>query len=70
MEGDKRRQNRAYPVVYFYPRPHMEGDAPGGPLPPLAANFYPRPHMEGDRFLCLLMIGYFDFYPRPHMEGD
>ena len=33
---------------YFYPRPHMEGDAPIPIVSTGDSDFYPRPHMEGD----------------------
>ena len=34
--------------VYFYPRPHMEGDCGGAGGYHPDQYFYPRPHMEGD----------------------
>ena len=70
MEGDLNSVGQSCHLPHFYPRPHMEGDSPGGPLPPLAADFYPRPHMEGDSSSGRASTKQWNFYPRPHMEGD
>ena len=52
--GRLSRQGGFVPLLYFYPRPHMEGD-PVKVVYELETpvDFYPRPHMEGDR--CKLL---------------
>ena len=35
-------------MLYFYPRPHVEGDLQKVCDKGLLRNFYPRPHVEGD----------------------
>ena len=58
------------PLLYFYPRPHMEGDGGLSGRAGRHRNFYPRPHMEGDgQSWGIIRLGN-HFYPRPHMEGD
>ena len=45
-----------YAMLYFYPRPHMEGDNLVDMKTKMREYFYPRPHMEGDAIALLLEI--------------
>ena len=56
--------------LYFYPRPHMEGDTPRLPQS-LKKNIstHALTWRATDKVL-LVSDGKHNFYPRPHMEGD
>ena len=55
---------------YFYPRPHMEGDAFSLHLCIISAISTHALTWRATYFVDLFLSGKADFYPRPHMEGD
>ena len=58
-----------FDLLYFYPRPHVEGDTELADRVVYSVNFYPRPHVEGDGFFYAPGNRPGEFLPTPSRGG-